>query len=78
MHNGIGEIGSVGPWIDITNSYQNRWIRAHRWKSPEYFWENHPGLFPATADLHALPGRDEMRPRAPGHPSMGMPTPTGV
>jgi hypothetical protein len=78
MRTGTAQFGVVAPWFDITNSYQRHWIRTHRWKNPECFSEHPPALFPALADLDALPGHDVVRPRTARDRRLELNAPIGL
>lgn len=66
MRTSAAQIVAVAPWFDITNSYQRYWLRARRWRNPEYSSECRPALFLALAGLNALPDRGVMLQRAAG------------
>lgn len=67
----------MAPWFDVTNSYQRRWIRAHRGRNPEYSPECPPELLPAPADADSLAGRDVVW-KAMGDPAVGIDAPIGA
>jgi hypothetical protein len=71
MRTGPAQIGAAAPWSDVTNSDQRYWIRTRRWKTPDYFLEYPPELFPALAHRIPLPSRNAARPKAVGDRSAG-------
>lgn len=64
MRNGT-QISVVAPWFDIMNSYQRHWIRAHRWKTPDYLSEYSLGQVPALTHVGSLIEPDDIRQKEP-------------